>query len=312
MYEAKVLTDSICNGHRLTTMQLTHPRIIHSEFMTHGMFARNASSSRAIPFETMLRRVIDDPYIPRTFGTNQKGMQPAPPLQGKAHEEAVAIWLEARDNAISWAKILASKTCLKCKGSGHNLELNECPDCEGSGLGLNVHKQIVNRLIEQWMWITVCVTGDAGAWSNYFALRCHPDAAEAIADQAYMAQLAYFKSTPKELVEGDWHTPYIIMSDYCDFAVQELSANDINKVSIGRCARTSYLTQEGKRDFKEDIKLFDRLSSSTPMHASPFEHVCEAMGDDNRYAKYIGWRSYRHIMPNEYVTNFVPNHPELI
>jgi thymidylate synthase ThyX len=290
MYEAKVLADSICNGHRLTTMQLTHPRIIHAEFNTHCMFARNASSSRAIPFEKMVQRVIDDPYVPRTFGVNEPGMQAFSYLQGLDYEEAKRLWLMARDNAIIVARLLADKK------------------------GLNVHKQIVNRLLEPWMWITVCVTGDAGAWSNYFALRCHKDAAEAIADQAYMAQLVYFKSTPKELVKGEWHTPYIIEEDYIDSTTTDRKALWLirKEVSIGRCARTSYLTQEGKRDHQEDVKLFERLKSSTPMHASPFEHVCEAMGDDKQYAKYIGWRSYRHIMPNEYVTDFKPNHPELV
>lgn len=281
MYEAKILADSICNGHRLTTMQLTHPRIVHAEFNTHCMFARNASSSRAIPFKKMVQRVIDDPYIPRTFGINEKGMQAFSYLQGEDYEDAKSLWLEARDEMITYSRALSET--------------------------LNVHKQIVNRLLEPWMWITVCVTGDAGAWSNYFALRCHPDAAEAIADQAYMAQLAYFKSEPVNLRIGQWHLPYITPDDRLD-----VPHDGQIEVSIGRCARTSYLTQEGKRDFQEDIKLFERLSSSVPMHASPFEHVCEAMGNDERYSKYIGWRSYRHLLPREYVTDFKPNHPELI
>jgi hypothetical protein len=235
-----------------------------------------------------LQRVIEDPYIPRTFGVNQKGMQHAEILQGKDYELAKNIWLSARDKAIILAKMLSNKD------------------------GLNVHKQIVNRLVEPWMWITVCVTGDAGAWSNYFALRCHPDAAEAIADQAYMAQLAYFKSEPKELIPGMWHTPYITDEDDLKIRMVHDLWLQRKEISIGRCARTSYLTQEGKRDFSEDIKLFERLRDSVPMHASPFEHVCEAMGDNKRYAKYTGWRSYRHILPNEYVTDFKPNHPELV
>jgi hypothetical protein len=283
-YEAKILADSICNGNRLTTMQLTHPRPAHSEFNTHCAFARNASSSRAIPFEKMLEKVLIDPYIPRTFGVNQKGMQAATYLLGLEYEKAKMLWLKARDNAVKVAKILADKD------------------------GLNIHKQVVNRILEPWGWITVCVTGDAGAWSNYFALRCHPDAWDAISDQAYMAQLAYFKSEPLTLSEGMWHTPYITYNDRIDNNDQF----DERQISIGRCARTSYLTQEGKRDFQEDIKLFERLRDSTPMHASPFEHVCEAMGDGTRYAKYVGWRSYRHILPNEYVTDFKPNHPELV
>src|SRR5689334_5529749 len=120
-YEAKILADSICNGHRLTTMQLTHPRIIHAEFNTHCMFARNASSSRAIPFKKMVQRVIDDPFIPEKFGINEKGMQSFSYLTGLDYEKAKELWLLARDQAI--------EICYKLADSH----------------GLNVHKQIVNR-----------------------------------------------------------------------------------------------------------------------------------------------------------------------
>lgn len=271
-------------------MQLTHPRIIHAEFMTHCMFARNASSSRAIPFSKMVQKVIDDPFIPVRFGKNQKGMQAFEYLEGTAYHKAVAYWLKARDQAIKIARFMAQDGL-----------------CKVCGDGLGIHKQIVNRLIEPWSWITVCVTGDAGAWSNYFALRCHPDAADDIQKQAYMAQKVYFESTPDKLQVGQWHLPYM----YTDEEVEYKQRNqDPIKVSVGRCARTSYLTQEGKRDFEEDIKLHDRLVTHKPLHASPLEHVCQAMENSDRYGKYIGWWSYRHMLPNEYVTDFKPNYQE--
>lgn len=38
--EAKILLDSISEaGHRLTTLELTYPRFIHSELMTHRVFS---------------------------------------------------------------------------------------------------------------------------------------------------------------------------------------------------------------------------------------------------------------------------------
>jgi hypothetical protein len=115
------------------------------------------------------------------------------------------------------------------------------------------------------------------------------------------------------LEPGDWHTPYIKPSERKEIA-DLFKTQDVGQklayISTGRCARTSYLTQEGTRDFAEDIKLHDRLRFHTPLHASPFEHVCQAMGDDNRYAKYTGWMSYRHMLPKEYVTDFQPNHPD--
>lgn len=187
---------------------------------------------------------------------------------------------------------------------------------------LNLHKQIVNRLLEPWMWTTNCTTGDSSAWSNFFSLRSHPDAEPHMQKIAYMAQKAYFESTPKILARGQWHTPYIRENEFSEiigwlsgkadgWAPSLSLLNDtLIQVSTGRCARTSYLTQEGIRDFNEDIKLHDRLRFHTPLHASPFEHVCQAMGDNERYAKYIGWKSYRHMLPREYVTDFVPNYEE--
>ena len=60
-YEAKVITDSISEqGIRLTTMQLRYPKFIHGEFMTHRVFSRNASSSRAIPTAKLIEEVRSD------------------------------------------------------------------------------------------------------------------------------------------------------------------------------------------------------------------------------------------------------------
>lgn len=285
-YEAKMITDSICNGQRLTTMQLTHPRIVHSEFMTHCAFARNASSSRAIPFTITVQRVSEDPFIPVWWGENQKGMQAADEIADWKKEKAIALWLKARDQMMIIAEEMA--------------------------VGLNIHKQIVNRLLEPFSWITVAVTGDAEGWSNYFALRCHKDAQPEIQKQAYMAQLVYFKNEPEPAAEGMWHTPYVDWVEQGSLIQEGYSFEDIVKISTGRTARTSYLTQEGKRDPKQDIELHDRLSSSVPKHMSPFEHVCQAVGDSQRYGKYRGWKAYRHMVDNEFITDFKPNHPELI
>lgn len=286
-YEAKVICDSIYDGYRLTTMQLTHPRIVHSEFMTHRMFARNASSSRAIPFETMVKAVMDDPFIPIYWGKNQAGMQAKEELGSSALSNCQVHWLAARYAALEHAEKMHA---------------------------MGLHKQICNRLLEPWGWITVCVSGTQDAWSNYFALRCHPDAQPELQKQAYMAQKAYFESVPKSVAVGDWHLPYIQLDGAGGVTGDDvvLWGYDLAKISIARCARTSYLTQEGKRDPKKDMELFERLSTSKPPHASPFEHVAFSTGDCTRYGCFMGWRSYRCSLSGEYTTDFKPNHPDLV
>src|ERR1700678_3637074 len=73
---AKIVTDSVSPQNvRLTTMQLRYPKFLHGEFMTHRVFSRNASSSRAIPVERMIQDIMDDPAMPVFWGKNQPGMQ---------------------------------------------------------------------------------------------------------------------------------------------------------------------------------------------------------------------------------------------
>jgi hypothetical protein len=138
--EVKIIEDSI-GGHgvRLTTMQLRYPRFIHSEFLTHRVFSRNASSSRAIPVDKIIQQVIDDCAMPVKWGKNQTGMQAYEDLDtlsdGWIVEQA---WLKARDYAVDQARIMVKR---------------------------NAHKQIVNRILEPFAHISVIVT--ATEWDNF-------------------------------------------------------------------------------------------------------------------------------------------------
>lgn len=264
MFSAKILCDSEFHGSRITTCELTYPRCIHSEFMTHRMFSRNAASSRAIPVEKMLKRVKEHAFIPTHWGVNQKGMQAENQFTGKDAESCEEIWLQARDSAVSSVESL---------------------------LAIGLHKQIANRLLEPWMWITVICTGNNVAYENFFKLRCHPDAEPHIQKLAYLLRDRYDLSCPKLLKEGEWHLPLTGFEG--DEHLLEL---DLPKVSTARCARVSYLTHDGRRDIQADIDLHDKLKSSG--HWSPFEHVACA-----KYVTYDGvsaggnlgnnWQQYR-------------------
>lgn len=297
-FSVKILADSLAPcGKRLTTLECTYPRFIHSEVLTHRTLSRNSASSCAIPTEKLIQRVIDDPVIPLYIGANQKGMQAGSELGETEMEIARQEWRLARDAAVKHARFL---------------------------LGLGVHKQVVNRLIEPWMWIVVIVS--ATEWDNFFGLRLHKDAEPHFQHLARMMKDAMDASRPKELKAGQWHTPlarldeederamakYLVADKFDDSdyksveAAKSKAAEVVLAVSVGRCARVSYLTHDGRRDIKEDIALHDRLITAEPLHASPAEHVAQALAEPTRVGNFVGWFQYRKTLPNEHIGGAMP------
>lgn len=284
MYSAKILKDSVSpEGHRLTTMELTYPRFIHSELMTHRVFSRNAASSRAIPTPKLLERVEQTPAMPLVWGQNQKGMQSDTEMDVWSKDAAEAVILNLRDAAVSAVRTLNT-----------------------TGL----HKQNANRYIEPWLYITTIVTGTN--WWNLFKLRCHPDAQPEFQKIAVMARDAYMASRPEKLGYGEWHMPFI--------RDEELGLDEDlrKKISTARCARISYLTHDGRRDPEKDLGLHDDLmgGSGGIGHWSPFEHLARPIDVDDVTEKrkgvrldletgeywcgnLCGWRSYRYEFEQE-------------
>ena len=244
--KAEIIADSKNEfGNRITTMIVTFPRYILAEFNTHRMLSKNSASSRAIPFEKMVKSVEENPFIPIAWMKDHKGMQGTEYWTEKDEvridignefeyiediqpitEEFKIRWLEARDKAVNIA-----------------IGMND--------LGLT--KQLCNRLLEPFMWHTVIVTGTE--WENFFALRCpqywlgnpldinkyrsRKDAIKALTEQGFspnpsfdtwdnvqwlkfnegqadihMMALAEAmwdamnESTPNELKAGEWHIPF--------------------------------------------------------------------------------------------------------
>lgn len=277
MIEVKVIADSInAFDVRITTFVLTYPRFIHSEFMTHRVFSRNASSSRAIPVKKQIQMVVDNPAIPLAFTKNQKGMQGGDILTGDEEKAAVAAWLTARDRAVEMAKVLSD---------------------------LEVHKQYANRILEPWAHITVVCT--ATEYDNFFALRIHSAAQPEIrelADKMYDARQA---STPEFLKFGKWHLPFIAKEER-DAAKTEEEQLLLIKRSVAKCARVSYLNHDGTpTTLEQDLNLYERLLGVIPIHASPAEHQAMSVGSYNyRSGNFHGWFQYRKKLENENITNF--------
>jgi thymidylate synthase ThyX len=298
-FDAKVLADSVSPaGHRLTTLEATFPRFVLAEFNTHRVFSRNSASSRAIPIAKQLRRVLEDPYVPIEFGSNQPGMQAGPALGGAKREAAEAEWLRARDDAVRRVLGLVTDPDTASGDMLATLErIEEATRAKERPDGwLNVHKQVANRLLEPFMWHTVIVT--ATEWENFWNLRCHADAQPEIRLVAERMRDAVLASQPEELDEGEWHLPLVRPED----REQVDSIEDLVKVSAGRCARVSYLTHAGVRDLDADVQLHDRLLESG--HMSPLEHPARPLSagelsEGEWSGNFRGWRSYRKEIAGE-------------
>jgi len=314
---AKIVADSISRkGHRITTMELVFPRFILAELNTHRLFSKNSASSRAIPFEKMLKSVKEDPFIPIAWQKDHKGMQGTEYFTDKKDISWLTMnHLKARDQAVERA-----------------IDANE--------KGLT--KQICNRYLEPFMWHKVLLT--ATEFENFFNLRC-PQYEYFLIDRIYKAKSrkdlirqfsdsaivskqfesyselgwlsinkgqaevhmmrlaecmydAMVESSPKILEPGEWHIPYfnIDAMEEAEIVLLGFASGDYFSktniklnlqtaqlmVSSARCARLSYETlgDDAKIDFTKDLSLHDNLLKSK--HMSPFEHCAKAM-DDKEY-----------------------------
>jgi thymidylate synthase ThyX len=258
---ASVVLDSLSPaGVRLTTIEVTLHRFVLAELNTHRVLSRNSASSRAIPTAKQVRRLVDDPALPVEFGTNQRGMQAGESLTGEDHDAALAVWLDARDHAVEAAERLFE---------------------------LGVHKQVVNRILEPFMWHTVILSGTD--WDGFWQQRCSPLAQPEIRVAAEAMRAAFDASQPTPLADGDWHTPYV-RDDEADLDVELRQ-----RISAARCARVSYLTHDGRRDLAADEELYERLVTADPPHSSPLEHLATP-ADDPVPGNYSGWRQLRHTV----------------
>jgi thymidylate synthase ThyX len=295
---ARILADSITDkGDRLTTFELEYPRFIHSEFMTHRMFSKNAASSRAIPVSKMVENIMKSTAMPVHWGKNQKGMQAK-----TEHNQSVVLpsgyllrrseaWKDARDSAIDYALAFAD--------AGY-------------------HKQITNRILEPYKMMKVVCSGTE--YDNFFWLRCHPDAQPEIRELADMMYEALELNEPKELMEDEYHLPYVTKGvwDMCESYRTYADTTELAlKVSASCCAQVSYRMMD--TSLEKALKIYDMLVSSQPIHASPFEHQARPVTDDDikffedrteiglthvdyngEYwsGNFRGWVQHRHEIPN--------------
>lgn len=272
---AKIIADSVSpDGIRITTFHLRYWRPIHSEFMTHRKFGRNARSSRAVPNKVLLREPIMEPL---SYGMHKPGMSAGAEMTGLRLLAARAVWLGMAQMTRLGVRVLQA---------------------------LGGHKQWINRPLEWFGAIDVLVT--ATSWNNFWVLRLDKAAQPEMRILAEVMREAFDGHLPRTLKEGEWHLPFITEDERLT-----MSLEDQKRVSVARCARITHKPFEGAGDIISENARWHRLVGSHPLHASPAEHQATPdrkmtkVGSTVVWMKpYLhgnldGWLQYRKMLPGE-------------
>lgn len=291
-FGAKVLKDSVSEDMvRLPTVLARFPRFILPEVLTHRVFSRNTSSSRAIPVKKIIADIMEDTAMPVSWGLNKPGMSAEAENNRKVYIktyetqmteffdqgyskaeklyrmvlagfEKEDAWLAARDAAIEYA-----------------MAFNES----------EYHKQVVNRILEPYVHTNMVISSTY--WRNFFNLRLASDAQPEINVLAEEISNALSESKPRLLGFGQWHLPYVP----CREEDQPLSR--IRKFSAARLARVSYNNHDGTEPSAErDLKTFDMLiNEGGSLHGSCFEHIATPV-PNHRASNFFGWMQWRELL----------------
>jgi hypothetical protein len=246
-------------------MEIEVPRIVWCEFLTHGMLARNAHSSRAIPFNKMIEQLTGKPV---RFGEANKGMQD----KGEEFGNLIKIvrhsgtylytpqeaWELAKEDAVEWSKAYYE--------AGY-------------------HKQVYNRLTEAFQMIKAVVS--ATEWDNYYWLRDDVAADPTLHDLASTMRKAHEQSVPQLLQPGEWHLPYVdetrVNGQQFFYIVDAegvehfVSLEQAIKVSSARTGAVSFRAVD--YGLEQCLRVYDKLVGDDRKHASAMQHQATPMKD---------------------------------
>lgn len=208
-------------------------------FVCNGVVVHN---SRAKRFSKTVAEVKENPYIPYVWQSDHSGMQTDQLLQSWKVPFANLLWKASIITQTFWASCLSK---------------------------LGVSKQYTNRLIEAYMYVDYLIT--ATDFENFLLQRDSYHAQLEIQVLARRLRKALENSKPDRLAQNEWHLPFISEDE------KEFSLYDKLRISVARCARTSYVSPTEESKHSSDYKLFKRLAND--IHLSPFEHQVKMGGD---------------------------------
>lgn len=283
--EARVVADSIniFNDERVISIEVTFPRIILAEFNKHRVFENCFSSSRAIPFMSMVENTDNELYIPSKWGKNKAGMASSEYYTDEDDIEMLdALWVGAYESAKHHAEFFAEQ---------------------------GVHKQWCNRLLEPFQYVKGIFT--TTELNNFFHLRIDPEAAQPeIVELATKVKEAYINSDPVLLGKDEWHLPYFRLERdkgryKCLIDRHDYEPELARIISVSLCAQRSYRREDVSLERAQKIK--DMLLNGRAVHSTPFGHQATPIYDgfnqkgvthqlrSGTYASgcLVGWVQYR-------------------
>ena len=232
----------------MKSFEIEYPRFILAELNTHRMASKNSSSSRAIPFSSLLEFILANPAMPCYWGKNKSGMKAEEELSTLEVESSKGVWLATLESVASHARVLN---------------------------GMKLHKQTINRLLEPWQTMKTVISGTE--WANLYWLRDHVDAQPEFQDLAHTMHIADAETESEILEPGQWHLPYIEFDNglYRDESGKIITLEQAKIISSSCCAQVSYRKNDPSEE-KAD-KIYKQLIESEPCHASPVEHQATPM-----------------------------------
>lgn len=253
----------------LITVEVNFNRSILAQVNTHRILSRNYQSSRAVPVEKMLEQVRNNPALPVSWGKNRRGM-----VAGGELDTPVEVYTTEIHGKCS--KEEAWKHFAK-ESATHAEDLHKA----------GYHKQIVNRLLEPFMWTKGVITATKQGWESVFKLRCHSHAQPEFQALANIIKERIEQSTPVKKEWGEYHLPYV--NDPVDI-------EEAIKLSCSCCAQVSYRVLD--QSYEKARKVYDMLNlpiegaeQEDPPHFSPTEHIAKVVpygmsGNFNSYSFY--------------------------
>lgn len=248
--KVEVIQASSCKntGQEILTLVLEYPRCIHAQLLTHRVFSKNSSSSRAIPVSKMVDEIFANPVDVMWTG-KQAGMTGTDVTPSQA----------AKANTIMQKLRAAS-----CSAA---MDLDQ----------IGIHKQNANRYLEPFQNIRVCLTSTE--WENWEWLRIDAEAQPEITKLAELIKTAKDGAYYLPLDVGQWHVPFVHRSidentgeiKYLEATTgTELTVDEAIRISMSACAQTSYRKTDFSLEKADDI--YGKLFNGKKIHASPSEH----------------------------------------